>query len=167
MIDGASGFGNGRVIPAGPLREPVAAAAARCGAAVLIGADALAAAAALPAGLPVLRARLVATETEGLAGRRVLAFAGIGRPDKFFETLAAAGADIVEKLGFADHHPYGLAEMRKIIERAAGQAAVAVTTPKDAVRLPPGLRGQVRVVGVRLAWEDAAALDRLLAGVTG
>ena len=76
VIDGAVGFGNGRVLPAGPLREPVAAAARRARAAVLIGPDATGATAGLK--LPVLRAALV-PDAAGLAGRRVLAFAGIGR----------------------------------------------------------------------------------------
>ena len=94
VVDGASGFGNGRVFPAGPLREPVAAAARRCQAAVLIGPDATGALAKLPPGLPVHRARLVpGPEAAALAGRRVLGFAGIAMPDKFFATLAEAGAD--------------------------------------------------------------------------
>jgi tetraacyldisaccharide 4'-kinase len=165
VIDGASGFGNGRVIPAGPLREPAAAAASRCGAAVLIGADDHGAAAALPPELPVLRARLEAAGAEGLAGQRVLAFAGIGRPGKFFATLEAAGVILAERVGFADHHPYAAVEVERIVARAARLGAVAVTTPKDAMRLPPALRARVRVVGVRLVWADPSAIERLLAGL--
>ena len=94
VVDGATGFGNGRVFPAGPLREPVAAAAARCQAAVLIGPDATGALANLPPALPVHRARLVpGPEAAALAGRRVLGFAGIAMPEKFFATLAETGAD--------------------------------------------------------------------------
>lgn len=89
VVDGGFGFGNGRVLPAGPLREPVAAAAARCQAAVLIGADLAGACRALPPTLPVLRARLLpGPEAAALAGRPVLAFAGIGRPEKILRHRA-------------------------------------------------------------------------------
>lgn len=133
VIDGAVGFGNGRLLPAGPLREPVAAAAARSEAAVLIGADATGALARLPPGLAVWRAELVQDASiAALAGQRVLAFAGIGRPGKFFEPLAAAGAVVVERVAFPDHHPYSVAEQRALLEKAEALDAVPVTTPKDA-----------------------------------
>jgi len=147
------------------LREPVAAAAARCAAAVLIGEDRSGALAALPPGLAVLRAELEQQDTAGLAGRRVLAFAGIGIPEKFFAGLRAAGVAVVETASFADHHAYAPAEIERLLARAGAAEALAVTTPKDAVRLPAGLRARVRVVGVRLAWREPAALDALLAGV--
>jgi tetraacyldisaccharide 4'-kinase len=165
VIDGASGFGNGRVMPAGPLREPVAAAASRCRAAVLIGEDRTGAVAALPRGLAMLRARLEQTGTAALSGRRVLAFAGIGFPDKFFAGLRGAGVEVVAAHGFPDHHRYGEAEIQRLLEAAAAVGAVAVTTPKDAVRLPVALRAGIRTVGVRLVWDDPAALDALLASV--
>jgi tetraacyldisaccharide 4'-kinase len=161
VIDGATGFGNGRVLPAGPLREPVATGAARCQAAVLIGADATHAAALLPPGLPVLRADL-APDAADLAGQRVLAFAGIGRPSKFFATLAQAGVQVVDQAAFPDHHPFRPAELQRLLRRAADLGAVLVTTPKDAVRLPPAIRDQVRVAGVSLLWADAAQIEWLL-----
>lgn len=168
VIDGASGFGNGRLLPAGPLREPLAAAASRCQAAVLIGADATGALSRLPAGMAVWRADLVQDAAiASLRGRRVLAFAGIGRPAKFFDPLAAAGAVVVERLPFADHHPYSAAEQQGVLARAKELAALAVTTPKDAVRLAPEVRAQVTVIGVGLAWEDAGAVDDALRRVMG
>ena len=160
VVDGAAGFGNGRLLPAGPLREPVAAAAARCRAAVLIGEDRTGALAKLPPGMPVLRASLVAEE--GFAGRRVLAFAGIGRPGKLAETLAAAGADVAGLRPFPDHHAYTDSELDTVLAEAVALGAEPVTTPKDAVRLPLGYRERVRVSGVRLVWRDEAALECLL-----
>lgn len=162
VVDGASGFGNGRVLPAGPLREPIAAGAARCQVAVLIGAggEHPGAAAQLPPGLPVLRARLVPSAR--LDGRRVLAFAGIAAPDKFFATLVEAGATVVERAPFADHHRFTERELQRLLERAARLDALPVTTAKDAVRLPPAVRERVRVLSVALAWEDEAALEALL-----
>jgi tetraacyldisaccharide 4'-kinase len=163
VIDGATGFGNGRVIPAGPLREPVAVAAARCGAAVLIGDDAAGALRMLPTGLPVLRARLEpGARARALAGQRVLAFAGIGRPEKFFATLRTAGAELAETESFGDHHPYAEAELCRIADRAEALGVIAVTTPKDAARLPPAWRARFAVGDVALLWDDPQALEVVL-----
>lgn len=161
VIDGADGFGNGRVIPAGPLREPVAAAAARCQAAVLIGEDSRGATAMLPPKLPVLRASLQAV-IENFTSRSVFAFAGIGRPQKFFETVEAAGFSLAGRRAFPDHHPYSPAELGALLAEASRLGAVPVTTPKDAVRLPPESRSAVSVVGVRLAWEYRCEIEALL-----
>ena len=160
VVDGAVGFGNGRPIPAGPLREALPAAIARCQAAVLIGADQVGVHAQL-AGLPVLSAQLQADASD-LAGRKLYAFAGIGRPAKFAETLTAAGAQVVRLHGFPDHHPYTDADIRLVLAAADGLGATPVTTPKDAMRLPPSLRHRINTVGVRLVWSDEAALDTLL-----
>lgn len=166
VIDGGFGFGNARVMPAGPLREPIAAGAARCHAAVLIGPDTTAAADQLPPALPVLRARLVpGPEAAALAGTRALAFAGIATPEKFFLTLAQAGVVLVGTLSFADHHPFTERELRRMIDRAAALNARPVTTPKDAVRIPPALRPAIDVLGVSLAWDDPASIEVLLSAL--
>ena len=94
VIDGGYGFGNCLPLPAGPLREPLAAAASRVQAAVLIGEDETGALAHLPAALPVLRARQVAESVVDLQGRKIIAFAGIGRPAKFFASVRALGGGI-------------------------------------------------------------------------
>ncbi len=162
VIDGGFGFGNGRLLPAGPLRESVAAGAARCRAAVLIGEDATGASALLPPSLPVLRARLVPdAAARALAGQRVFAFAGIGRPDKFFATLRACGADVVGTRAFADHHRYTASEIERLQAAAARLDAVPVTTAKDAVRLDPGT--PISVAGISLGWEAPEMLDAMLA----
>ena len=165
VIDGGAGFGNGRVLPAGPLREPVATCAARCRCAVLIGDDTAGAAAALPPRLPVLRARLQ-PEASDLHGRRVFAFAGIGRPAKFFATVAEAGAELAGRRSFPDHHRYHQAELHRLQRRARALAATLVTTPKDAVRLPREWRGEVAVAGVSLAWADDGSVETLLGDVS-
>ncbi len=163
VIDGASGFGNGRLLPAGPLREDVATGAARCQAAILIGPDTTGALGILQPGLPVLRAHLVQDRAiEALRGQRVLAFAGIGRPGKFFAPLADSGAVVLETIPFPDHHAFTRRDLDRLSTRAAALDARLVTTPKDAVRLPSAFRAQVTVIGVGLAWDDAPALDSLL-----
>ena len=163
VIDGRTGFGNGRVLPAGPLREPVAAAASRCQAVVLINNDQTGAVARLPPTLPVLQADLVqdASITE-LTGRAVIAFAGIALPEKFFDPLRQAGADLIAALRFPDHHPYTARELKHLLGRARDENAVLVTTPKDAVRLPPPIRARVMVIGVHLIWRDPWRIDQFL-----
>jgi tetraacyldisaccharide 4'-kinase len=165
VVNGATGFGNGRVLPSGPLREPVEAAAARCQAGVMIGWDHSGASARLPSGLPVLRAELVQDEgIAALSGRRVLAFAGIAFPAGFFAGLERAGVNLVAREAFADHHAFTGTELAGLASKAEGLDAILVTTPKDAVRLPVGTPEGTRVlvVGVRLVWESEAAIEGLL-----
>jgi tetraacyldisaccharide 4'-kinase len=163
VVDGGFGFGNGRVLPAGPLREKIRAAALRAGAAVLIGADETGALARLPSFLPVLRARLApGAELASLAGKRVVAFAGIGRPEKFFSMLEQGGARLVDRLPFPDHHRFATAELARILGQAHDLEAIPVTTRKDFVRIPSPLNRDVVTVGVSLEWEDEGILDRLL-----
>jgi tetraacyldisaccharide 4'-kinase len=165
-IDGRTGFGNGRVLPAGPLREPVAAAAARCHAAVLIGPDTTNAIGRLPPSLPVFRTDLVQDKSIAtLAGRKVIAFAGIALPEKFFEPLRQAGADLIAARPFADHHAYSERELDGLLREASDRGAVLVTTPKDAVRLAPAIRSRVTVIGVGLAWREPDRIDQLLARI--
>jgi len=167
VVDGAYGFGNRRVMPAGPLRESPARGLARADAVVLLGRDERNLCADLDAALnaqrPLLGARLVPkTGSERLAGRKVLAFAGIGRPEKFFATLAGLGADVTETRGFPDHHPYRATELRDLRDRAHSRDAVLVTTEKDAVRLAPNQRDGIETLAVTVAWDDPAALQALL-----
>ncbi len=174
VIDGEYGFGNGRLLPAGPLRERVAAGLARADAAIVIGADAAGIVGALPAGLRALRGRLAPEQGSAeIAGRRVVAFAGIARPEKFFETLRALGCRIARAQAFPDHHRFREAEIAALVETAERLDAVAVTTAKDAVRLPPAVRDAVAVLDIAFEWEDRAGADALIdaieerAGIAG
>ncbi|MCB2101771.1 MAG: tetraacyldisaccharide 4'-kinase, partial [Rhodobacterales bacterium] len=160
VVDGSVGFGNGRVIPAGPLREPVAEGLARADALVILGDDARHVA-SQAGNRPVLRARVVADGAD-LAGRDVLAFAGIGRPGKLFDTLRGLGARVVAERSFADHHPYTAAEIAALKARAAGMGALLVTTEKDAARLLADQVAGIHVLTITLQWADEGTLDALL-----
>jgi len=162
VIDGGYGFGNNMLLPAGPLREPVAAAAARCHAAVLIGEDETGALDLLPRSLPVLRAHLLPDCAQPLGRRPVIAFAGIGRPQKFFRSVLALGAELVGTHGFPDHHVYTGHDATTLLNEAADTGATLVTTAKDYVKLPQALRAACVVVTARLAWENEAMLEALL-----
>ena len=167
VIDGGYGFGNQLLLPAGPLREPVTAAASRCRAAVLIGPDTAGAVAALPSGLPVLRAMLEPgcdTPLAGLSGgTRVVAFAGIGRPKKFFASVASLGADLVATIPFPDHHVYSASDAKHLLSLAGQLDARLATTAKDFVKLPQQLRAQTLQVTVRLVWQDEGVLGQICA----
>ena len=166
VIDGAYGFGNGRMLPAGPLREPVADGLARAHGVVVMGEgdawrDGLAGFAK-----PILHGALApAPDAASLSGKAVLAFAGIARPEKFFETLEAMGCRLVGAHGFPDHHSFSADEIMTLVEIANAQEAVAVTTEKDHVRLPAEARPMVEALRVEIAWRDPASLDRLLDGI--
>ena len=163
VIDGAAGFGNGRVLPAGPLREPAEVAASRATAAILIGADQTGALTRLPPDLPVLSAHLSpAQEIAHFAGRKLVAFAGIGRPAKFFDMLTGAGLHLAATLPFPDHHRFTPRDLARLHASAAHHGAQLITTPKDHVRLPQAARAGIAAIGVTLVWEDQAALGRLL-----
>lgn len=177
VIDGPAGLGNGLCFPAGPLRAPAARHWPHVGGLIVVGdgapGDAVARTAA-SRGLQVHRARLVGQADDpragdlqagDLAGQRWLAFAGIGRPDKFFATLAEMGAEIVGRRAFPDHHPYRPAELDALTAAARRLGAGLVTTQKDAVRLPAAYAAVVRVLHVRLVLDDAEALRRQLRSV--
>jgi tetraacyldisaccharide 4'-kinase len=163
-VNAAEGFGNGRVAPAGPLREPVAAAMARADLVLAVGEAPAQESFARdwPLPLPVLAARLVPLAT-GMdwAGLKVLAFAGIGRPQRFFETLEGLGAVLAGRVALDDHQPLGEPLLRRIEAEAFAKGAQLVTTEKDAVRLPADWRPRVLTLPVRLVPEDWAPLDAL------
>jgi tetraacyldisaccharide 4'-kinase len=168
VVDAAAGFGNGRVLPAGPLREPVAAGLRRADALVIIGDEAARARLVSrwpeTAGIPRLEAEIrpLATGMDW-SGMPVVAFAGIGRPQKFFETLDGLGARVLRRIPLADHQPFGTKLLARIERAAAEVGGQLVTTEKDAARLPPAFRGRVLTLPVRLEWADPAGLDALLA----
>ncbi|MGE0271399.1 MAG: tetraacyldisaccharide 4'-kinase [Alphaproteobacteria bacterium] len=168
VIDGGYGFGNGRLMPAGPLREQPSDGLARAQAAILIGEDRHGVVVALEGKLPVLRARLEPDENaRRLAGRTVLAFAGIARPAKFYDTLRHLGCNIALSQDFPDHHPYTPDEIMALCESASAFGALPVTTEKDLVRFPAEARGMVETVRVRLVWDDPAAIAAILDRLRG
>jgi tetraacyldisaccharide 4'-kinase len=159
VIDGGYGIGNGRVIPAGPLREPAATALQRASAVVMIGTCEKR---IELGGLPTLSAQLAPVEAEALRGQRVVAFAGIGRPAKFFATLTALGASLTATHAFPDHHPYSESDFVSLAADAQAENAILVTTEKDWVRLSPRWCEKIRALKVALRWDDDAALERVL-----
>ena len=161
VIDGPYGLGNGFLLPAGPLRETLDEALARCHAVVMIGEDVKHLAERIS--LPVFRAKLTPTiAPEALNGKKWLAFAGIGRPEKFFETLRGLHATLAGTHSFPDHHHYTAEDMAALTAEAARLGAQLITTEKDAVKLTPEQRAMVTVLPVMLTFDVPDAVRHFL-----
>lgn len=172
VVDGVRGIGNGRVIPAGPLRAPLPPQLARTDALVVVGEGAAGRAVAAEVaaqGKPVFSARLQPdpASVARLRGKRVLAFAGIGDPKRFFRTLQASGVEVVRSRAFSDHHPFSEREIESLVTEAEHDALTPVTTEKDIARLrtrgavPAGAQGIVPFA-VTLEFDDKASLQKFI-----
>ena len=172
VLAGRRGIGNARVFPAGPLRAPLEIQLERTQALIAVGEIAAAAcvlANAEALGIPVFRARLEphAQALAALAGKDVLAFAGIADPQKFFATLADAGIRIGARRAFADHHRYSAKDAARLLAEADRLGLVPVTTEKDLARMTgdapvAGLAARAQAVPVELVLDRNAEFQALV-----
>lgn len=171
VVDGARGIGNGHVIPAGPLRAPLNTQMRKTDALLRIGsgeASDLLDRQAAAAGKPIYEAHLAPSSEGVVAGRRFLAFAGIGNPEKFYASVAQAGGDVVETRSFPDHHAFDVTEIRALMESAQRQGLGLITTAKDHVRLktmpdvPDAFLSALTVLNVALECKQPDTLDEIL-----
>ncbi len=156
VVDAAQGIGNGLTLPAGPLRETLQSALSKTDAIILLG-DTL----PFAAEKPVFRAQIVPDAVVAL-DKKFIAFAGLGRPEKFRDTLRWIGADVIAFHAFPDHYAYRDSDIEKLIRDAGEQGAVLVTTEKDYMRIPGKFRDNVACFPVRMAFDDPAALSRFI-----
>ncbi len=165
VIDGAVGFGNGKVFPAGPLREQAVEGLKRANAVLIVGEDKTSLSAKIT-DIPVFTARLQPhASNPDLAGKTVFAFAGIGRPQKFRDSLIAAGAQLEGWGEYPDHCAYTQEDLAELVGAAEAQNAMIVTTSKDYVRLPENLKSKVQVFAVDAEIDDMAELMRHIEAV--
>lgn len=166
VIDARRGIGNGHLVPAGPVRAPLSEQMRQMSALLKVGegegADPVVRRAAR-AGKPVRLAGLVPRPDPAIAGQRVLAFAGIADPSKFYRTVAAIGGVVAAERSFPDHHPFTAADILDLIGQAEREQLIPVTTAKDAVRLAgrggpaERLLSLARVVEVDMIFDDPHA----------
>ncbi|PYE90427.1 tetraacyldisaccharide 4'-kinase [Phyllobacterium leguminum] len=171
VVDTTRGIGNGRVIPAGPLRAPLADQLRKADALLKIGAGNAAAEVfqqAAKIGKPAYTARLGPSSTARISGRRFLAFAGIGNPDKFFASLGEMGGVPALTRSFSDHHPYTQDEIGELMQTAAAGDLELVTTAKDHVRLvtapgtPQRFLDKLRVIDIELVFDQSDITGRII-----
>ena len=171
VVDAEAGFGNGMVVPAGPLRAPLTAQIKQAHAMVLISEgtdreDVVRVAAT--SGKPLLRARILPTGSAKWAGAKVFAFAGIGNPGRYLRSVESAGAIIVGSRVFPDHHLYTQNEARDLLKRAEVSGGRLVTTAKDYVRLAAGRDaiGELRMLSdvfeIRIVFDDPPTVEQML-----
>lgn len=161
VIDGGYGIGNAQIMPAGPLREPLQSALARVNGVIMIGDDAHDLT-PLFGDKPIFRATLE-PDASGLAlDEPYFAFAGIGRPEKFFASCRSQGLQLAATRCFPDHHPFTAQELVGLAQKALEQQAQLITTAKDAARLSAAWRERVRVLPVALRFDTPETLTQLL-----
>jgi tetraacyldisaccharide 4'-kinase len=165
VIDGKTGFGNGRLLPAGPLRERPQIALRRAHMVVLL--NRTTRIPPLPSDKPVFIATTITRDASLYKGKKMMAFCGIAYPEKFFEMLGRLNANIVGTTAFPDHHPYTEQEINKLIVQASAQKAVLVTTTKDAVRIPARLRDCVATVEIAVDFDMEPVVDTILDYILG
>jgi tetraacyldisaccharide 4'-kinase len=173
-VDAEAGIGNGMVFPAGPLRAPLKVQLRHADALVVIGegdASDLLIRAAARAGRAILRARLKPARVREWRKSPILAYAGIGRPEKFFASLAAVHAPIGKTVAFPDHHSYTEAEAERLIAHAQAAGLRLVTTEKDLVRLSGAggalgaLRDRSAAFAVILEFENSVAVGEMISEI--
>ena len=170
VADASAGFGNGRAMPAGPLREKLADGLSRSDMVVVVGSpvdrEAFLAKWGRQISVPALGAELKPLPVGvDWSGMRVVAFAGIGHPEKFFATLGNLGAEVMHAVPLADHQPLTERLLIRLERKSKSLSAQMVTTEKDAVRLPPNWRTRVLTLPVRLEFENCGMLDERLSAI--
>ncbi len=159
VIDGHYGLGNGRLIPAGPLREPFADALQRASAVIMIGKDTHDVLRQVPQDLKILQAHVqYRSIAEFLRGKQVLAFCGIAHPRKFYRTLQHLGCMISKHVAYPDHYDFTPEDLRFLHTKAKELGCILVTTEKDFVRLPDDIKPEVNVVPIEMIFDDNDAL---------
>jgi len=160
VFDGGSGIGNGLVMPAGPLRTGLRSGLGQLDAAIINGQDDADLGRLIGDDMTVFQARLLENRSivEGFGGAALLAFAGIGRPTRFFRSIEAAGGNIVRQIAFADHHPYSQLDLARLQEEAQRHGAELITTQKDWMRLPAEWRSQITMLPVTVEMENDGGL---------
>lgn len=159
VFDGAYGAGNHRLIPAGPLRESLKQGFKRAHALIIIGEDKTNISA--QTALPVFGADIEEIKP-ATNNKKVLAFAGIGHPQKFYDSLMRCGLTIFKVQNFPDHHFYTKTELQNLIQTAQKHDLDIYTTSKDYVKIPPELKKYFKVLEIKIKWKEPSKLKQFI-----
>ena len=162
VFDGAYGIGNGRILPAGPLRESFESGIKRAQVFIILGHDLQNL--AQRTSLPVLKGEIV-SDLQQKATKSVLAFAGIGHPEKFYRSLEECGFQVLQKYDFPDHHFYTASELNALIMEAQNLKCEIFTTSKDYVKIPQNLKSYFKVLDIKVRWENENAVRQMLENI--
>lgn len=162
VIDGKTGLGNGKLMPSGPLREPLKDALKRTNAVILISQDDTKIKNKIFKEIPIFKAQIKTVTNSLNKNERYLAFCGIAHPSKFFDTLQQDGYNIVNKKIFADHHPYSDKDIQNLKQNAQRQEATLITTRKDSVKIPKELQNNIKVLNIELVFDDKKQISDFL-----
>ena len=166
LVDGKRGIGNGEVIPAGPLRAPLEFQIGLVDAIVVRDppntGNERGVHAVLRQGFPgpVLAAHVAAAgDTAWIAGKPLVAFAGIANPQRFYKLLERLGGKLIARVSFPDHHAFGRADAQRLIALAKSGGAELVTTDKDFARIGGDaalseLAAHARTLSIEMTFED-------------
>ncbi len=168
VIDGNYGIGNGFMMPAGPLREPVQIGIKKADLVIIIGDDKVKIAKSFCIGKKVIKAKIKAVNSDKFHKKSVIAFCGIGRPEKFFDSLKQNEINIITKFSYADHHQYKEREIKKMISLAKKSKVKLITTKKDWIRLEPMYQRQIDYLDIKIEFENVSYLkEKLIKLVNG
>ncbi len=163
VIDGMHGFGNLKTLPAGPLREPLHEAFEKTDAFILIGKDNRGTVTMLPSNKPLFNAHVRPIASNLPENKNIIAFAGLGQPQKFYHFLKELGYNVLSWHPFPDHHAYSESTLESLVREAEGKNAALVTTEKDYMRLLQSpYRDNIAHIKIEIAFNDTPALSAFL-----
>ena len=164
VVSSSLSFGNNKMLPAGPLREPLSAGLKRADGLIVVN-PATYLKAELP-DTPLFIARTIPQDSmKSLSGKKILAFCGIAHPNKFYKMLAENGAEIIAEKSFADHHNYRKSDLTRLQKYAEKNGLILVTTSKDFARIPKDFRDFVHVAKIELVFENQENLEKLIESI--
>lgn len=163
VIDGKIGLGNRKIIPAGPLREPISCALKRADAIIIIGKDKTDVSLIIPKHIPIFNASIKVSDTSVIDQKqRYIAFAGIAHPQKFFDTLSTYNMNVIGFHEFADHHPYSKKDLLNLQNQAKQESSRLITTEKDYQRISADVIHDIDVLPIEISWDDEESICAFL-----
>ncbi len=166
VINSEQEFGNRRVMPSGPLRESINRGLSRTNLVIVIGNPSKEIKKIVPDHIPIIESKFeIKKENKSFKGQKIVAFAGIAYPEKFFNSLKVQGANIIKEISYPDHHIYNENDMLSLVETANKTQSILVSTKKDYVRIPKSYRSLVNTLEGEIIFKDEQLLREILSNV--